>query len=569
MEITAKTRMGVVLGLALGIAPACSGGDSSSGSDGQTPDSTTDQGTSDAPGTTDAPDPTTTAGPEPDPDTDGEPAKPSNDVPLRRLTRFEYLNTVTDLFEGIALPEVSLPLDDRREGFDNAAAALVPTAQHVDQFNRAAEAIADVAAQHLEALIDCTPESDPNCSRRFVAEFGGRAFRRPLTAEEEQQFHQFFEAPPGDSDFAAGVELTLQMMLQSPQFLYRVELHDKGAGMPGELAPIDPYYLASRLSYFLWSSMPDAELLAAAKAGELATTAQVEAQARRMLDDPRAERGFIHFFRQWADLERLDLVTKLEEDGFDEETRAAMREEFERFVREVLFYGEGTFADLLNSNRTFVNDRLAGLYGVDGPGPGVWAEVELDEAQRAGLFTQTAFLAGHGHPLNPSPVKRGNYMLQSLLCTSVGSPPAIAEAMGTPQPQPGMTNREVYTELTSAEECTTCHKIINPVGFAFEHYDTMGRFRLEDQGKQVDASGSFGTMEYADAIEFMQDLTENPDVQKCFARKWLVYSLGGFQLVPEMLSDTADAFAEAEFNLRELQVAIATHPRFRSFKVPQ
>lgn len=567
MEMVPKTRIGAAVVLMFGLAaPGCSDDQTGMTTTAQ-PQTTGGPGTS-GPDATGEPDPT--GGPEPGTTGDtGEPELPQVvDVPLRRLTAFEYRNTVADLFTGIAVPDVQLPLDDRREGFDNNAAALIPTKLHVEQYNGAAEALADVAAQNLGALIDCTPDTDPNCSRRFVAEFGARAFRRPLTAEEEQQFHLFFESEPGSADFAAGVELTVQLMLQAPQFLYRIELHDAGAGMPGELAALEPYQVASRLSYFLWASMPDPELLTAAASGELATSQQIEAQARRMLEDPRAERAFIHFFRQWTDLERLDLVSKLAEDNYDEATRGAMREEFERFVREVLFYGDGTFGDLLRSNRSFINDRLAELYGVAGPGPDMWAEVELDPLQRAGVFTQTAFLAGHGHPLNPSPVKRGNYVLQNLLCTNVGSPPPIAEAMQTPQPMPGLTNREVYTQLTSSKDCVGCHSLINPVGFAFEHYDTMGRFRAEDQGKPVDASGSFDVMSYDGAIEFMQDLGDNASVQQCFARKWLVYGLGGAQLLPDMLTETADAFAAAEFNLRELQVAIVAHPRFRSFKVP-
>lgn len=565
-----KTCMGATFGLMLGLAgSACGGGGGGeTGAASETSDVQTQAGPgTEATGVTDEPAPTTGADTGQDTDTGGPPE--AVDVPLRRLTRFEYRNTVQDLFAGLAVPEVELPADDRREGFDNNAAALVPTRLHIDRYNGAAEAIADLAAQDLGALIDCTPDSDPNCSRRFVAEFGARVFRRPLTLAEEQSFHHFFEVEPGAGDFAAGVELTLQLMLQAPQFLYRIELHDQGGAAPGELAPLDPHQVAVRLSYFLWASMPDDELFAAARSGELASAEQVEAQARRMLADPRAERGFIHFFRQWSDLERIDQVSKLAEDGFDEATRGAMREEFERFVRELLFHGEGSFADLLRSNRTFVDDRLAALYGVAGPGPDTWAEVELDATQRAGLFTQTAFLAGHGHPLNPSPVKRGNYVLQNLLCTDVGPPPPVAEAMQTPQPTPGMTNREVYQELTSGENCVGCHSLINPVGFAFEHYDTMGRFRTEDQGQPVDASGSFAAITYADAIEFMQDLADDAAVQACFARKWLVYGLGGAQLVPDMLTETADAFAAAEFNLRELQVAIAVHPRFRSFRVPQ
>lgn len=570
--MTSRLRIEVAVGLAFAaLVPACGGGDQTGATDGQTQG---DPGTGPGgPGTdTDpGPDPTATTDADPGPTTSvgtdtGEPAPQVPDVPLRRMTGFEYRNTVADLFVGITLPGFELPVDDVREGFDNNADALVPSKLHIDQYNAAAEAIAAAAVADPALLIDCTPDSDPNCARRFVTEFGARAFRRPLSAEEVEDFQAFFTAPPGDTSFVDGLEVTLQLMLQAPQFLYRIELHEAG-GAPGELAALDGWQVASRLSYFLWGSMPDPALFTAAESGQLATPEQIEAEARRMLNDPRAERAFLHFFDQWSDLGRVDLVTKLADDGYDDATRAAMKEEFERFVRDVLFTPEGSFGDLLQSNRSFVNDRLAGLYGVTPPGPDLWAEIEFDPAQRAGIFTQLAFLAGHGHPLNPSPVKRGNYMLQNLLCTSVGSPPPIAEAMGSPKPMPGMTNREVYTELTSGEQCINCHMVINPVGFAFEHYDTMGRFRLEDQGKPVDASGSFGSYSYADAIEFMANLVDDPQAQNCFTRKWLVYGLGGGHVLADLAGDTADAFAAAEFNLRELQVAIATHPRFASYRV--
>ena len=566
-----RPRLGIegVFGLALGLlAPACGGGDEVAETEATTQ-------TQAGPGTTGGPGPDGSSGADPSTpttsggseDTGDEPPLPTIiEVPLRRLTAFEHRNTVADLFPNLEPPVYGLPVDDRREGFDNNGEAAIPSKLHIEQYNAAAEQVADLAVQDLPALIDCTPETDPNCSVRFVTEFGARAFRRPLTAAEVEAFRVFFVGPPGDTDFSAGVETTIQLMLQAPQFLYRIELHEAG-GTPGTLAPLDGYQLATRLSYFLWSSMPDATLLAAAAGGQLATPAQVEVEVRRMLDDPRAERAFLHFFRQWGELERVDLVSKLEEDTYDEATRSALREEFERFVRDVLGHGEGSFGDLLQSPRTFVNDRLAGLYGVAGPGPDMWAEVELDPTQRAGMLTQPAFLAGHGHPLNPSPVKRGNFVLQNLLCTNVGSPPPIAEAMGSPKPMPGMTNRQVYEELTKADQCNACHKMINPVGFAFEHYDTMGRFRELDQGLPVDSSGAINGLSYADATEFMAGLVADPLAQNCFSRKWMIYSLGGPQLVPDMASEVADAFSTAELNLRELQVAIATHPRFASYKV--
>ncbi len=551
---------------ALSVVMACSGSDdnnddtstnpSGNATTGATGDPTPTTGDS-APGTDTDDDPT---GDDP---TGDNPSPAVPEVPVRRLTGFEYRNTVQDLFPTMTVPELGLPVDDLREGFDNSAVALIPTKLLIDRYNGAAETIANMAVANLADVVACTPDQDPNCSHTFVAEFGRRAFRRPLTAEEQQDFHQFFESAPGNADFSAGVELTLQLLLQAPQFLYRVELRDVG---DGPLVPLDPYQSATRLSYFLWGSMPDEALLTAAATGQLNSPEGLVNEAKRMLDDPRSERAFLHFHRLWSDLDRIDQVTKPPEANFDNATRAAMREEFERFVRDIIFYEDGGLEDLLVSSRTFINDRLAEFYGVAGPGPDQWAEVELDSQQRSGLFTQLAFLAGHGHPLNPSPVKRGDYLLRNLFCTDVGAPPPIAEAMQSPKPQPGMTNRQVYEEITKAESCYGCHQIINPLGFAFEHYDTLGVFRAQDNGLDVDASGKFSNLEFGDAIELMDQIASDPGVQNCITRKWLLYAMGGDQLVPEMLKDTADEFAANDHKLRALMLAIVGHPRFSSYR---
>ena len=497
---------------------------------------------------------------------------PGDKLPGRRLSHFEYRNTLRDLFPHITVPELELPADPSVDGFDNDGVALVPSTLLIESYDENARIVAQAAAQDLQALLGCDPADGMVCAEQWFDGFARRAFRRPLTAQERTDFMVFFTEPPGDADLRAGVELTLQLILQSPQFLYRLEIPLEGDEPPaeGEYAPLGDYELASRLSYFLWSSMPDDELLAAAEAGSLGSAAEIEDQARRLLSDDRAKDAFLHFHEQWFDLRRLDKASKLPEDNFDDALRDSAKQEAMRFVEHVIFDENGTLEDLLTSNRTFVDDRLAEIYGVAGPGPGVWAEVELDPTQRAGFMTQVGFLAGHGHPLNPSPVLRGVYSLKDVLCWPLGAPPPVAEAMQIPEGSPDQTNRETYEALTAAEECQFCHSIINPVGFAFEHYDTLGRWRDQDNGQSIDASGHFQEANFVGAPDMMAALVGRDDVHRCVSRKWLTFAYGGSRVLqdPNIHGDIVAAFADAEFSITELMIAIVTHPRFASQAAP-
>ncbi|MCA9689268.1 MAG: DUF1592 domain-containing protein [Myxococcales bacterium] len=508
-------------------------------------------------------------------DGDGDPGSmtdPGYKLPARRLSHFEYQNTLRDLFPHIQVPQIEMPADPSSEGFDNDGEALVPSTVLIEHYDNTAREIARLATDDLPTLLGCDPADGEVCAEDFVRRFGERAFRRPLTDQEVADFSVFYAEPPGDADFRAGTELTLQLFLQSPQFLYRLEIPAEGDELPGpgEFAPIGAYELASRMSYFLWSSMPDDELRAAAGSGGLASTADIEAQARRMLADPKAKDAFLHFHEQWFDLGRVDTVSKLPEANFDDATRDAAKQEARMFVEHVIFDEQGTLGDLLTSTRTFVNDRLAGLYGVAAPAPDTWVEVELDPSQRAGFMTQIAFLSGHGHPLNPSPVLRGVYSLKDVLCWPLGAPPPVAAAMMIPEAPPDQTNRETYDNLTSADECAFCHDIINPVGFTFEHYDTLGQWRDVDNNQAVDASGHFQDLSFANAPDMMGQLADYPDVHRCVSKKWLRFAYGGGRVLldPDILGETEAAFAEVDYSITELMIAIVTHPRFASYAAP-
>jgi hypothetical protein len=510
-----------------------------------------------------------------DGDGDGDDPDPGIELklPARRLSHFEYRNTLRDLFPHIVVPDIELPADPSSGGFDNDGEALVPSGLLIERYDEVARTVAKLATEDLPTMLGCDPVDGEVCVEQFVDTFGAKAFRRPLTEQERTDLLVFYGEAPGDTDMRAGTELTIALILQSPQFLYRIELPAEGAELPepGELAPIGPYEVATRLSYFLWSSMPDADLFAAAAQDALSAPDQLETQARRMLADPRAKDAFLHFHEQWFDLARVDTVSKLPDANFDDALRQAAKQETLQFVEHVIFDDAGTLTDLLTSNRTFVNDRLAEIYGVAAPPPDTWAEVELDPAQRAGFMTQVAFLAGHGHPLNPSPVLRGVYSLEDLLCWPLGAPPPVAEAMMIPEAPPDQTNRQAYEAITAADECQFCHSIINPVGFAFEHYDTLGRWRDQDNGQAIDASGHFQDANFVGAPELMSELATRSDVHRCVSTKWLRFAYGGGRVLatPDLVSQTETAFAEVDYSITELMIAIVTNPRFSTDARPQ
>ncbi len=495
-------------------------------------------------------------------------------VPLRRLSHYELRNSFRDLFPWVTdLPDTTFVPDAAPWGFDNDGPAMVPSKLLVEQYDRAAREMAERASWDMEQLIPwCDIWGDTEaCSQTFVNNIGRKIFRRPLTQQESADFHVMFESGPGAGDPSVGVRLTLQLMLQSPQFIYRLETAPEGGfdGSAGDWVALDDFQIAARLSYFLWASTPDDALLDAAASGSLQTAEGRRTQAERLLDDPRAQDAIYHFHEQWLDLERVNQVSKLEEDALDEDMRASMLEETRRFISAIV-EEDGDFTDLLTSPRTFVDDRIAGLYGVTGPGDGSWVEVELNANQRAGVLTQPAFLAGHGHPLNPSPVKRGVFVLQDMLCVPLGSPPPAAAAMMVPEPGPGTTNRELYEDLTADDSCTSCHQLINPLGYTFENYDTMGRWRTQDNGSQVDASGEYQGESFENAVAMLSSFAVHEDVRRCVARKWLHVAYGGdnFISVPEIEDDLVDAFVD-DGRIKQLLINVVTHDRFATRPVPE
>lgn len=473
--------------------------------------------------------------------------------PIRRLSHAEYENTLRDLFGADALPAIDLAPDPRVGGFSNNAAALSPSDLLTRQYYETARTLA--RNLDVSGLASCA-DDDSACHEQLVRDFGLRAFRRPLDDEEVDRLATLFDA---GGSFEVGARLVVQAMLQSPDFLYRPELGDEDGRLTG-------YETASRLSYFLWATMPDDELLRAAAEGELSTERGVEAQVLRMLGDDKVRDGMLLFHREWLDLERIGNVLKLPEEGFDAAYADSMQQSAERFVWETLFAEGGSLSDLLTSSEVPVDDTMAALLGVASPGDD-WATVQLDPSERAGILTHPAVLASHAYAGYPSPVLRGVFVLDRVWCAPPSPPPEGVDTT-LPEPEDGaepQTNRERYDAATlKGNDCAGCHSVINPVGYAFEHYDTMGRYRAQDSGQSVDASGAIYEYEYADAIELSAQVATSERFTDCVVDKWIQYATGGVQAPGGgcVGDDLRQTLVDSELSAVELVAALAMHPMY-------
>ncbi len=494
-------------------------------------------------------------------------------APVRRLSHPEYSRTVADLFPGITVPQQTFAADLRVHGFENNAEAMNPSPVLIEQYNSAAEEIGQLVAASADKLLPCKPSgnTDMACAKQAIADLGKRAFRRPLTAAESARYEAFFAKQMSAISWSAAFELTTTAFLESPQFLYRLEFGAPAdaSSSAGEV-PLDDYEMASRLSYFFWQSMPDAELFDAADAGSLHTQAEIEAQARRLLADSRAQIAIADFHRQWLDFDRLltqnkDSVLFPE---WNDAMRNGMREESTRFVEDVFGSGSGTLSELLTSTSTFVNVDIAKVYGVSAKGA-AFEKIDLPGDQRSGILTQGTFLASRAHSTNGSPPLRGVAVLDALLCDRPPPPPPTANtAAPTSDPTKPKTNRQLFEERTSPSVCQGCHKQINGIGYGFEAFDSIGRYRTMDNGMPVDASGELiGTDvdgKYDGAVDLSHKLASSKKVEACAVLNMYRYAHGRDASADEACKlDSLDtALEKAGGDLRELMVRIATSNEF-------
>lgn len=489
-------------------------------------------------------------------------------APLRRLSRFEYDNTVRDLFGDTSHPANALPFDAYDDVSAEASTSLV------EGYHRLAHDFAASVAGTLAdaaAFAGCDPESlgEAACRDQFLGDFVTRTFRRPITADDLQAFSAVFaNGRVLVGDFSGGVRAVVEVALQSPEFLYRPELGEPATDRgPGWARPT-PYEMASRLSYFFWGSTPDAALLHAAEAGELDTEDGLESQARRLLADDRARDAVGYFYLRLLHLLDAEFPAAGEptEPRFTAEIPPLLLEETRAFTAALTLDGTSDLKALLTARYTFMNGALAEFYGIPAVTGSAFRRVELEPSQRGGLLTQASFLASNAARDVTLPSRRGWLVTSGFLCSEVPPHPTPPEV---PPPVTGQTTRERYAEQASDPACAGCHQAVDPVGFAFEHYDAAGLWRDVESGLPIDASGELVEPDAAGrfdgALELSALIADSPGAQRCFARNWFSFAHGRSVVDADAcaLEDLERAFSDQKLNLLELLVSLTKTDAFR------
>jgi Protein of unknown function (DUF1592)/Protein of unknown function (DUF1588)/Protein of unknown function (DUF1587)/Protein of unknown function (DUF1595)/Protein of unknown function (DUF1585) len=500
-------------------------------------------------------------------------------APLRRLTRFEYNNTVLDLLGDDTLPANAFPSEELGNGFGNDADAQAVSSLLAEQYLGVAEDIAIRATEtpaKLAVLSACAGEitaasdraSEDACARTLIAELLPRAFRRPVDDGEIDALVELQQAIRTDADFAVSIATAIEAILQSPDFLYRTEwgeLDDAGRRRP------TGHEMATRLSYFFWGTMPDDALFAAAEAGELVTADGVRAHAERLLDDPRSHHVVRFFFDNMLPISSLSALERdpLRYPSYTAQIGAYLREETQSFLEHVIFADSGSWPDALTAEYTFVNAALAEYYGIAGVEGETFQKVEIDTTQRLGLLTQAGMVAGTIHSNETNPVVRGSFVTQRLMCNIIPLPTGdVAAQVKPPDPDSGATARERYSQHSSDPVCAGCHRFMDPVGLALENYDAVGLWRDSENGVTIDASGSVpGTEGTVNGpIELVRKIAEAPETHACFARHWADFAYGrtlGTDDEDTCVRDAVTAsFTESGYDIQELMLALTQTDAF-------
>jgi hypothetical protein len=491
-------------------------------------------------------------------------------TPMRRLTITEYVNTVRDLLgEDASALVASFPRDGSTAGFDNVAATLGAATSQVDVFERAAEALAARAvapgSPARQRLSVCSEWADAACRRSVLQAFADKAWRRPTTPAEVEQLLAL--AAIGASSGASVDEqmaLALRGVLLAPQFLFRVEKLPK-AGTVGRYR-VSAHELATRLSYFLWSSTPDEALAKSAAAGTLVSTADVTREVSRMLVDSKASRLTESFAAQWLAVRGLGehAVDAEAFPAYGDALAASMSRETTSLFDHVLSNALPA-TELLTASYGFVDEPLAQFYGVSVVG----GRAELGATERRGVLGQAALLTLTSYPNRTSIVRRGVWVLDNLLCTE---PPPPPDGVDTTPPDPTKgTLRERMAQHRADPKCATCHTLMDPIGLGLENFDAIGRFRETENGEPIDATGTyFDGRPFKTASELSRLMAEDPRFVSCITDKLLTFGLG--RVLTKADHDAAAAVSQASGAqpiLRDLVASTAQSEIFAQQEVEQ
>jgi hypothetical protein len=495
--------------------------------------------------------------------------------PLRRLSNAEYRNTMADLLGDsptneamIATATQSFPSETESLGFRNNADYLNVSTLVAQGYMDAAEQFLDPIATN-PALLTCTPVAgaELDCAKTFITSFGKRVFRRPLSDAEVTQYSAIFSSSLTTYDFATAIRSTAFALLQSPNFLYRVEF---GAPVAGS-AYTQPsgYEMANRLSYLFWQSMPDQALFDAADSGQLGTPDQIKAQARRMLADPKASR-LLEYFDQWLGTDTLNTTFVRDATlypNLDPNLVPLLQQETRAFVSDVLSRPDGSLTELLTAPYTFANAELATHYGFAGPSSTDF--VRVDTPGRAGVLTQGMLLA-RDKATRTSIVRRGLKIRLDVLCETVDAPPPNVNVNLDTSDMSGLSQRQRLEQHRQSPSCSGCHDLMDPIGVVFEGFDAVGRARTADeQGHPVDTTSSLANTQDTNGpmnnpTDLGQLLAKSEEVKACYVTKSFRFFYGRDVETPDACSmaQLLKSFKGNAYSLSELLVALTQTDAF-------
>jgi hypothetical protein len=403
------------------------------------------------------------------------------------------------------------------------------------------------------------------CAEAIVDTLAPLAWRRPITADERGRLAGLI--PLADGDYGEAFAMVFEAIFANPSFLFLVEIGEPVADEPGTFV-LDPHEQAARLSYALCESPPDQALRDAVAAGDFTTPAQIDAQVRRVFELPCGQATVDRFFSQWLWLNRVGDLDRdpVQFPDFDEEVAAGMVAESERFVRELVYAEDASLATLLSADYGWPDPRSASVYGLVGVTEQVRTTLPAERA--GGILTHPSVLAATSTFESTSPVRRGIFVLEQVLCQELPSPPA--DLMVSPPPlDPEATTRERWEQHSSDPSCSGCHVQLDPIGFAFENFDAIGRHRTTENGLPVDAAGGVPTIgiddgELVGGAELARAVASSPEATACFARQWLRFSMGRLELAQDGSSLAAVEAALAAGSLAEALITLTTTSTFSS-----
>ena len=418
------------------------------------------------------------------------------------------------------------------------------------------------------------PGAERACAKEILSAVARRAYRKPLTDADLEPVLSFYDRGRRDSSFEHGIQMGIERILASPQFMFRLERDPSGAA-PGSVYRVGDLELASRLSFFLWSSVPDDELLAVAAAGKLKDRATLERQTRRMLADAKASALVSNFAGQWLQLRNVRSVQPNSDEfpDFDDNLRQAFKRETELFFESIMREDRNVL-DLLRADFTFVNERLALHYGMPNVRGSRFRRVAVTDEARKGLLGQGSILAVTSHAERTSPVVRGKWVLENILGTPPAPPPPDVPALKEPEEgQKPRTMREQMAEHRANPVCASCHKVMDPIGFALENFDAVGAWRTREPGGPIDASGELADGTKIDGVVTLRNAVLNrPTVfVGTMTEKLLTYALGrglGYADMPVVRAIVRDA-ARTDYKFSSLVLGVVNSMPFQMRKAQE